>query len=200
MQVRLNGNDFHRVTTQFGARDSLHPGGHTGLDLAMNLGSEIKAPTSGVVERIVDYHNQNIGKGVIMRDEHGNHLIFGHLSDNTKVHVGQRVNEGDLLALSGDSGRSTGPHLHFGVKNEEGQFISPEPYLASNDKVPQGVMPSTEGCNVYEHMDAGNIFNNAMDSLNNTFSEMATNLISVFLHYSLDTVGFIIQNVLPFLF
>jgi len=200
MQVRLNGNEFHRVTTQFGTHDALHPRGHTGLDLAMNLGSEIKAPTNGVIERIVDYHNQNIGKGVIMRDEQGNHLIFGHLSDNTKVHVGQHVNEGDLLALSGDSGRSTGPHLHFGVKNEEGQFISPEPYLASSDKVPPVEMPSTEGCSVYDKLDGAEMFNSAMDSLNNTFSEMATNFIDVFLQYSSDTIGFVLNNILPYLF
>ncbi|AIW03581.1 metallo-endopeptidase [Bacillus phage Moonbeam] len=198
MQVRLNGNDLYRVTTQFGAKDALHPSGHTGLDLAMDLGSEIKAPANGVIEKIVDYHSQNIGKGVIMRDEQGNHLIFGHLSDNTKVHVGQHINEGDLLALSGNTGRSTGPHLHFGVKNEEGQFVNPEPYLASNDRIPQVEIPSTDGCSIYDKLDGAEIFNSTMQRFNEGLSEMTTNFIDLLLQYSLDTLGFIINLVLPF--
>jgi hypothetical protein len=152
------------------------------------------------VEGVVDYHNQNIGKGVIMRDEQGNHLIFGHMSDNTQVNVGDTIHTGDIIGLAGSSGRSTGPHLHFGVKNEEGQFVSPEPYLASSDKVPPVEMPSTEGCSVYDKLDGADMFNSALDSLNKTFSEMATNFIDVFLQYSLDTVGFVINNILPYLF
>ena len=130
MLVRFNGGETYRVTTQFGEVDSWHQTPHTGIDLAMGLHSKILSPTNAVVERIVDYGNQNIGKGVILKTEDGEHLIFGHLSDNSVVHVGQQIHQGDLIAFSGSSGRSSGPHLHLGLRDgTTNQFINPNKYL-----------------------------------------------------------------------
>ena len=54
----------------------------------------------------------------------GKQYVVGHLS-SVKVHIGDVVHKGDLLALSGNTGNSTAPHLHFGVFNTMGKFIDP---------------------------------------------------------------------------
>lgn len=112
-----------RITARFGEIDEVHNTPHTGVDLALPLGSNIYAPESGIVTRV--YENVKIGKAVIMRTKQGYQYIFGHLSDNSKVHVGDRVHTGDLLGLSGSTGNSTGPHLHLGALSTTGAFTDP---------------------------------------------------------------------------
>ncbi|QDP42962.1 metallo-endopeptidase [Bacillus phage vB_BmeM-Goe8] len=178
MKVTFNGGEFYRVTTHFNAVDSLHKNGHTGIDMAMESGTKLLSPADGVVERIVDYGSQNIGKGVIVKTENGDHLIFGHLSDNSQVHVGQTVHSGDLIGLSGDSGRSTGPHLHFGVKDTQNNFTDPTPYLNGNsNNVAQ--MPSPDNCSVFEKADAGSILSDSMSKFGDMLSDMTANFIDV---------------------
>ncbi len=123
-----------RITSRFGEISSVHPKPHTGIDIALPEGTPLKSITEGVVQRVVDYGSENIGKGVIVQLADGKTAIYGHLSD-IKVKAGQIVKEGDLLGLSGNTGRSTGPHLHFGVK-ENGQFIDPTKFI-ENGKVGQ---------------------------------------------------------------
>lgn len=129
MKVKLNGNSFFEVSAPYGNISSIHPKGHTGLDLVMNEGTKLFSPTNGYIEKIVDYGNNNIGKGIIIKTDSGENLILGHLSDTSAVEVGQSVNMGDYLALSGNTGRSTGAHLHLGVKDASGNFINPENYV-----------------------------------------------------------------------
>lgn len=123
-----------RITSRFGEISSVHPKPHTGIDIAMPEGTPLKSITEGVVQRVVDYGSENIGKGVIVQLADGKTAIYGHLSD-IKVKAGQIVKEGDLLGLSGNTGRSTGPHLHFGMK-ENGQLIDPTKFI-ENGKVGQ---------------------------------------------------------------
>jgi hypothetical protein len=123
-----------RITSRFGEISNVHPKPHTGIDIAMPEGTPLKSITEGVVQRVVDYGSENIGKGVIVQLADGKTAIYGHLSD-IKVKAGQIVKEGDLLGLSGNTGRSTGPHLHFGMK-ENGQFIDPTKFI-ENGKVGQ---------------------------------------------------------------
>jgi len=182
VKVTFNGGEFYRVTTQFNSVDSLHKNGHTGIDMAMESGTKLLSPADGVVERIVDYGSQNIGKGVIVKTENGDHLIFGHLSDNTQVHVGQTVHSGDLIGLSGNTGRSTGPHLHFGVKDTQNNFTDPAPYLDGNagNSVAQIEMPSPDQCSVFEKVDAGSILGDSMSKFGDMLSDMTANFIDVF--------------------
>lgn len=114
-----------RITAPFGSIDSVHKTPHTGIDIAMPIGSQVHTPEGGTVSRIADYGDASLGKAVFVKTKSGYQYIFGHLSDNTIVHEGQRVHAGDIIALSGTTGHSTGPHLHLGLVNKAGAFIDP---------------------------------------------------------------------------
>ena len=115
-----------RLTSPYGELSLVHPKPHTGIDLAMPEGTPLRSVVNGVVEKIVDYGNENIGKGVIIAFEDGKKAIYGHMSDVT-VKVGDKLNYGDLIGYSGNTGHSTGPHLHFGIKDGN-RFIDPSEY------------------------------------------------------------------------
>jgi murein DD-endopeptidase MepM/ murein hydrolase activator NlpD len=134
MKVKLNTGKEFVITSGYGDIDSAHSTPHTGIDLAMNLGEPILSPVKGIVSRIVDYGSQNIGKGVMVKLDNGQELIFGHLSE---IHVkkGQLVSVGRKLGEAGSSGRSTGPHLHLGLKNTDGFFADPSLYERLFQKV-----------------------------------------------------------------
>jgi Peptidase family M23 len=144
MKVKLNGNDFYEVTCPFGSTDPLHPNGHRGLDLSMVEGTELYSPVDGVVKKIVDYGSENLGKGIFIETDDHKTVIMGHLSD-FKVSEGVRVSEGDLVALSGNTGRSTGGHLHLGLKDESGGFVNPEPLLNDSGRTLNDVIFQKEG-------------------------------------------------------
>lgn len=132
MRVKLNGNDFFEVSSPFASIDSVHVTPHTGVDLIMETGTKLFSPVDGVVKKVVDFGSENIGKGVYI--ETGDHqtVIMGHLSD-FKVSEGQSIHQGDLVALSGNTGHSTGSHLHLGLKDADGSFVNPEPLLNSHN-------------------------------------------------------------------
>jgi hypothetical protein len=114
-----------RITSRYGDIDKLHPNGHTGIDFGLNEGTPLRSVFDGVVERVVDYGADNIGKGVLVKFSDGTTGIYGHMS-RILVKEGDKVAEGQTLGLSGDTGFSSGPHLHFGLK-ENGHFIDPTP-------------------------------------------------------------------------
>lgn len=116
-----------RITGRYGEVDRLHPEGHTGVDLGISEGTPLHSLYDGVIARVVDYGKDNIGKGVIVRFNDGTEGIYGHLSDIT-VKVGQKIQEGELIGYSGNTGFSTGPHLHLGLK-ENGHFVDPTPLV-----------------------------------------------------------------------
>lgn len=120
----LNFNLIPRITAEYGAIDSVHKTPHTGIDVAVPIGTKLYAPEGGIVSRIADYGDTSLGKAVFVRTKEGYQYIFGHLSE-VKVHEGERVHTGDLLAISGSSGRSTGPHLHLGAVDKAGSFVDP---------------------------------------------------------------------------
>lgn len=103
--------DYVTVTSNFGARKNEH---HDGIDLRASVGTPVHAAYDGKViyagARISGY-----GRMVVLR--HGGKLstIYAH---NSKLYVktGQKVRRGQLLALSGNTGRSSGPHVHFEVR------------------------------------------------------------------------------------
>lgn len=120
-----------RITAGYGSIDSAHQTPHTGIDAAVPIGSPIYAPEGGIVSRVVDYGDTSLGKAVFVKTRAGYQYIFGHLSDNSVVHKGDRVFAGDLIGLSGSTGNSTGPHLHLGMVNKAGAFV--DPAQASHD-------------------------------------------------------------------
>jgi Peptidase family M23 len=113
------------ITSRYGEVDKLHPTGHTGIDFSLQEGTTLKSIFDGVVEKVVDYGADNIGKGVLVKFSDGTTGIYGHMS-RIMVREGDRIVEGQTLGLSGNTGYSTGPHLHFGLK-ENGHFIDPTP-------------------------------------------------------------------------
>jgi murein DD-endopeptidase MepM/ murein hydrolase activator NlpD len=113
------------ITSRYGDVDRLHPNGHTGIDFSLNEGSILRSVMDGVVQKVVDYGPENIGKGVLVQFSDGTTGVYGHMS-RIIVREGQKVAEGQQLGYSGNSGFSTGPHLHFGLK-ENGHFIDPTP-------------------------------------------------------------------------
>lgn len=125
MFTKLRYELVPRITAGFGSIDEVHKTPHTGIDIAMPIGSPLYAPEGGIVSRIADYGDVSLGKAVFVKTKEGYQYIFGHLSDSTIVHEGQRVRMGDLIGLSGSSGHSTGPHLHLGMVDNTGHFVKP---------------------------------------------------------------------------
>ena len=116
------------VTSEFGYRSDPFTGetrGHTGMDLAVPTGTPIRAALPGTVT--VSQYNSSYGYYVII--DHGNGLstLYGHNS-RLLAQVGQTVEAGDIISLSGSTGRSTGPHLHFEVR-VNGERTNPRYYL-----------------------------------------------------------------------
>lgn len=117
---------MYKVTSEFGSTESFRVRSHTGIDFSMEEGTPLRSIRNGVVEQITNYTG-NIGKGVLVKWEDGKVAIYGHMSQ-INVSEGERVKVGDLLGYSGNTGDSTGAHLHFGLK-ENGHFIDPSPYI-----------------------------------------------------------------------
>ncbi len=113
--------------------------GHTGTDFdvasfrQMDQGYQILAAADGVVEQKVDgFSDRNVdcvsnyGNYVLLRHANGWKTFYMHLrSDNTLVNVGDEVAVGDPIGIVGSSGCSTQPHLHFEVRNPNGNSICP---------------------------------------------------------------------------
>ena len=84
---------------------------HNGLDIKVYIGDTIRAAFDGKV-RMVKYERRGYGKYVVIRHDNGLETIYGHLSKQI-VHANQTVRAGEPIALGGNTGRSTGSHLHF---------------------------------------------------------------------------------------
>ncbi|WP_244208862.1 M23 family metallopeptidase [Paenibacillus ferrarius] len=118
------------VTSPYGSIDSVHHTPHTGIDLYCTINSPIFAPLDGVISKVHDYGNAGLGKAVFVRMNDGRQYIMGHLNE-IKVHAGDKIIKGDLLGLSGNTGHSTGAHLHFAAVDKNGRFIDPETLFES---------------------------------------------------------------------
>ena len=117
------------ITSEFGYRRDPFTGktkGHGGMDLAVPTGTPIRAALPGTVT--VSTYNQG-GYGYYVMIDHGGGLVtlYGHCSQLI-ARVGRTVQAGDVIALSGSTGRSTGPHLHFEVR-VNGERTNPRGYL-----------------------------------------------------------------------
>lgn len=96
------------LTSNFGARWGRQ---HKGLDIKVYIGDTIRAAFSGKI-RIVRYEPRGYGKYVVIRHYNGLETIYGHMSAQL-VEEEQEVRAGDPIGLGGNTGRSTGSHLHF---------------------------------------------------------------------------------------
>ncbi len=96
------------ITSNFGYRWRRQ---HKGLDIKVYVGDTIRAAFSGKV-RVVKYEAKGYGKYIVIRHNNGLETIYGHLSKQL-VKENQMVKAGDAIGLGGNTGRSTGSHLHF---------------------------------------------------------------------------------------
>jgi murein DD-endopeptidase MepM/ murein hydrolase activator NlpD len=96
------------ITSNFGARWGRQ---HKGLDIKVYIGDTIRAAFSGKV-RIVKYEPRGYGKYVVIRHHNGLETYYAHMSKQL-VRENEEVKAGDPIGLGGNTGRSTGSHLHF---------------------------------------------------------------------------------------
>jgi len=122
------------LTSHFGRRASPFSGRssfHEGLDISLNPGSKVQVTGDGVVSKVE--YDGTYGWVVDVTHTHDITTRYAHLS-KVLVKEGRRVRRGDLLAYSGSSGRSTGPHLHYEVR-VRGLAKNPMPFLALVDRL-----------------------------------------------------------------
>ena len=117
-----------RVTSSFGERQDPFNGEgafHTGIDIAAPLGTPVHAAASGVVTG-ADM-GRGYGRTVELNDGHDIMTVYAHMSSLAVV-AGQHVSRGQVIGYVGDSGRSTGPHVHYEVR-VDGVPVNPYKYL-----------------------------------------------------------------------
>ena len=117
------------ITSPFGFR--IHPvtgvyTGHTGVDIGVGTGTPVYAAASGTVI-VASYGYGGYGVAVVIDHGSGISTLYGHCS-SLKVSTGQTVSRGQVIALSGNTGVSTGPHLHFEVRIN-GTYVDPMQYF-----------------------------------------------------------------------
>lgn len=115
------------VTRRFRRTDGA--AGHPGLDVAVPSGSYVRAIQSGAVEGVG--RDSVYGRFVRLAHDDGYRSLYGHAS-HVFVSSGETVERGQVIALSGNSGRSTAPHLHLEVERE-GRSVDPLRFLGSVD-------------------------------------------------------------------
>lgn len=97
-----------RITSKFGPRRRRM---HNGIDVAVRVGDTIRAAFDGKV-RVVRFERKGYGQYVVIRHNNGLETVYGHLSKQL-VTEETYVKAGDIIGLGGNTGRSSGPHLHF---------------------------------------------------------------------------------------
>lgn len=118
-----------RISSGFGTR--FHPIDHKtkfhgGIDIAVPQGTPVGAAAAGIV-KFAGWKG-GYGNAVVLQHADGSETLYGH-NEKLLVTEGQQVKAGDTISLSGSTGKSTGPHLHFEVR-ENGQLVNPQNFLA----------------------------------------------------------------------
>jgi len=124
-----------KITSSFGLRTDPIDGKlrhHNGIDIAVPEGTEIKPVLSGKV--VYSGYSNGYGNCVIVEHDNGIQTIYAHNSKNL-VKAGDTVTSDTVIALSGSTGRTTGPHLHFEVR-KDGKPVNPVAMLNSLEKSP----------------------------------------------------------------
>jgi len=120
LQLVPNGSpiEYHGITSKFGYR--IHPTlkrreFHRGIDLKAKMNTPVYAPADGIVEFAGMHRKSGFGRLIILDHVFGFKTYYGHLN-KVVVQSSQFVRKGDLLAYTGNSGMSNGPHLHYELR------------------------------------------------------------------------------------
>jgi murein DD-endopeptidase MepM/ murein hydrolase activator NlpD len=123
------------ITSTYGFRSDPMSGEnvhHDGLDIANETGTPVYAPADGIIKEAGN--KQNFGKAVVIEHpETGLKSIYAHLS-NYVVLANQFVRRGELIAFIGNTGKSTGPHLHYEI-HQNGVPVNPAKFILPRDHV-----------------------------------------------------------------
>ena len=108
-----------RITQGYGVKSKKYEAGfHDGVDFGCAVGTKVYSARKGIV--VANQWGKDYGIHVVCKRTYPwgtkNHLVYAHLS-KVIVKPGQKIKKGQLLGLSGSTGKSTGPHLHFGERN-----------------------------------------------------------------------------------
>ncbi|MCX5194898.1 M23 family metallopeptidase [Streptomyces sp. NBC_00249] len=115
------------LSASFGQGGGMWMSVHTGIDFPVSYGTPVMAATDGTVRT---QWNSAYGNMAIVTSPEGTETWYCHLS-STKIRSG-KVKAGEVIAYSGNSGNSTGPHLHFEVRPGSGSPIDPQAWLGSH--------------------------------------------------------------------
>jgi len=110
----------NQVTSRFGPRGNRW---HYGIDIRLKTGDPVKCAFDGIV-RAIQYDRYGYGHVVVVRHHNGLETLYGHLSKVT-VKTNEPIKAGEQVGLGGNTGRSTGPHLHFEIRYY-GEPFNPE--------------------------------------------------------------------------
>lgn len=111
------------VTSQFGERWGDF---HTGMDIGKSVGESVEAATDGVVKE-AGYNQFGYGNLIVLEHGLGIETYYAHL-DTINIKLGDKVSKGDIIGTVGNTGISTGPHLHFELR-VNGNAINPQEYI-----------------------------------------------------------------------
>jgi len=117
------------VTSRYGYRTSPFTGKrefHRGIDISARVGEPVVAPADGTIVKAC--RKSDMGNMIMIDHGNGIETSYGHLLKMSTIKSGQKVKRGEVIGYVGNSGRSTGPHLHYGVR-VDGIHVNPQRYL-----------------------------------------------------------------------
>lgn len=121
-----------KITSKFGYRTDPKTGKqnafHNGIDLAVPLNTPIKSPMPGTVDAVTS--GGDGGNQVILKHDNGYKTGYAHLN-KPMVKKGDKIKHGDVIGLSGSTGKSTGPHLHLTLTDPSGAKVDPQKMIYS---------------------------------------------------------------------
>ena len=172
------------ITSKYGPRSISASGFHYGIDISGHRNANIIAVKAGVVQKVVDQYGEggfdqslaNRANYIIIKHDDGTSSAYWHLEKGTtKVSEGDRVEQGQVIAGMGNSGYSSGVHLHFEIRDANGNRLNPEEFVDKNNPRPTLVTGglSEELYNMLIYFEGGTqhmtetgdyiIFNNGID-------------------------------------
>ncbi|WP_326588716.1 M23 family metallopeptidase [Streptomyces sp. NBC_01294] len=127
--------DKYTLSATFGKGGSMWSAKHSGQDFAVPTGTPVKAAAAGVVVKAGPNGGGDgpaYGNAIVIKHASGTYSQYAHLS-KIQVKIGQKVNASQRIALSGNTGNSSGPHLHFEIRTTPnyGSAVNPVAFLRS---------------------------------------------------------------------
>lgn len=133
------------ITSKYGPRSISASGFHYGIDISGHRNANIIAVKAGVVQKVVDQYGEggfdqslaNRANYIIIKHDDGTSSAYWHLEKGTtKVSEGDRVEQGQVIAGMGNSGYSSGVHLHFEIRDANGNRLNPEEFVNKDNPRP----------------------------------------------------------------